>query len=180
MAFRLPQQEEKVGTYMEDPEFEWLIQNRLVAGQSEAQTNRVWIMILTDIFKRANGYSTGSEMTFGDGRADLFTAHVVVRTRHKEMKFLIVECKPPNQEGQDEVWETAAKQLHGYLMAIASPNRKFGAISVRKYVRFYELVDDEYSVDCKGDGNVYRLDRQCQSVTAKLLYFQSHHLPAQF
>jgi hypothetical protein len=80
---------------MEDAEFEWLIQNRLVAGQSKAQTNRVWIMILTDIFKRADGYSTGSEMPFGDGRADLFTAQVVAKTRHEEMKFLVVECKPP-------------------------------------------------------------------------------------
>jgi len=147
---------------MEDSEFEWLIQNRLVPGQSEAQTSRVWIMILTDIFKRADGYSTGSEMTFSGGRADLFTAQVVAKTRHEEMKFLVVECKPPNQERRGKVWKEAAEQLEGYLTAITSRNRKFGAISVGKYVRFYELVKTEgkqYLTDFNGDRSVYRLDR---------------------
>jgi acyl-CoA synthetase (AMP-forming)/AMP-acid ligase II len=91
-----------------------------------------------------------------------------------EKKLLIVECKAPGLEGQGEIWFNATQQLEGYLKAITTTNRKFGAIAVGKYVRFYELTDGVLAA-FGNDSDYYLLDRQCQSITAKLAYFKANH-----
>lgn len=159
------------------PTFEWLIKNRLVKGHREAETSRFWDDLLHHYFRVEDGYSTGPEKHFGDGRADLFTAHLVRRPRLNERKFLIVECKGPGSEGQDGVWARGSDQLESYLAGIPQNStgtyRKFGAIAVGRRVRFYELKNGEL-VDLEDDGTIYYLDRQCQSVTAKLEYIREN------
>lgn len=98
---------------------EWVIKTRLVKGNPEGETTRVWDDILHDYFKARDGYSTGPEMMIGKGFADLFTAHIVLDSRYNEKKFLIVECKAPGLEGQNHVWEEALIELRKYL----SPSR---------------------------------------------------------
>jgi hypothetical protein len=160
---------------MEFDVIQWLVKNRLVPGQPEGETSRAWNMILNEIFKLSEGYSTGPEMLMGSGKSDLFTAHLVFDVRHSEKKFLVVECKAPGLESQTGVWDEAVVQLQRYLNSITSRNRKFGAIAVGRVVRFFELQGRSL-VDFDGDGDIYYLDRQCQSVTGKLTYFRAHHL----
>lgn len=160
---------------MENPALSFLIKNRLVKGQPEGETTRIWNEILHRVFAAEDGYTTGPEMQFGAGRADLFTAHVILDVRAFEKKFLIVECKLPGKEGQGSIWELGANQLAGYLASITSARyRRYGAIAVGKAVRFYEWVDEEL-VDFQSDGTVYYIDRQCQTVTARLAYFRDNH-----
>lgn len=150
------------------PTIAWLIENRLTPKHTEAETSRVWDDILHDYFKSAEGYSTGPEMQFGSGRADLFTAHIVLEGRAQEKKFLIVECKHPGDESQGGLWRTGTQQLQNYLRRIpTSRHRKFGAVAVGKTVRFYEWVNGAL-VDFENDGPIYYLDRQCQDVTRVL------------
>lgn len=155
---------------------EWLIKNGLVDGKPEGETNTVWTMILTSFFKLDEGYVNGSEMSLGGGRADLYTAHIVSHFRNERLKFLVVECKAPGRETRDEAWAMGALQLQRYLSGISSGNRKFGAIAVGKCVRFYELNRNGSLEDFQNDGNIYWLDRHCQSVTRKLQYFRDNHL----
>lgn len=76
---------------MADATIEWLIKNRLVPGQPEGETARVWNTILNFLYPLASGYTTGPEMPMGSGKSDLFTAHLVIGgTRAKEYKFFIV------------------------------------------------------------------------------------------
>lgn len=155
------------------PTIAWLIENRLTPKHTEAETSRVWDDILHDYFKSAEGYSTGPEMQFGSGRADLFTAHIVLEGRAQERKFLIVECKHPGDETQPNVWTTGVRQLRNYLETIpTSRHRKFGAIAVGKTVRFYEWVDRTL-VDFDNNGSIYYIDRQCQDVTRVLEVIKS-------
>jgi hypothetical protein len=51
--------------YMDITAIEWLIKNRLVKGQPEGETSRVWDDILHEYFRSSEGYSTGPEMSFG-------------------------------------------------------------------------------------------------------------------
>lgn len=142
----------------------WLIEieNRLTPKQIEAETPRVWDDILHDYFRAADGYSTGPEVQFGSGHADLFMAHVILEGRAREKKLLVVECKPPGGGTQSGVWRTGADQLQDYLANIPpSPHRKFRAIAVGKMVRFYELVHGML-VDFENNGSIYYLGRQCQ------------------
>ncbi|KAG7104466.1 hypothetical protein HYQ46_002077 [Verticillium longisporum] len=127
MAYRLPAQEEKKGTYLEYSTLEWAIKNRLTNGQPEGETSRVWNVILNKVFQIEDGYMTGPEMLLKGGRADLFTAHVVFNSRHEEKKFLVVECKAPGRETEDELWIEAAAQLARYLKSFKPRNRLYGA-----------------------------------------------------
>ncbi|KAI1195898.1 hypothetical protein F5X97DRAFT_325983 [Nemania serpens] len=122
---------------MEDPAFAFLVKNRLVKGQPEGETKRIWDDILHRYFTMKDGYSTGPEMEFGGGRADLFTAHIIFDVKAYEKRFLVVECKSPGKESQDNVWRSGANQLAGYLASIKSVrHRKYGAIAIGKAVRF--------------------------------------------
>jgi hypothetical protein len=160
---------------MEKPTLAFLIKNRLVKGQPEGETTRVWNDILHLYFKTDDGYTTGPEMTFGAGRADLFTAHIVLDARAEEKTFLIIECKSPGKETQDGVWEEGVRQLSGYIANIKpSKRRKYAAIAIGKTVRFFEWVGKRL-VDFRGDGTIYYIDRQCQTVTERLAYFRDHH-----
>ncbi|KAH7324415.1 hypothetical protein B0I35DRAFT_458164 [Stachybotrys elegans] len=174
MSYRLPEQEATDGTYMAISTIAWYIKNRLVPGRPEGETSRVWNTILNHLFKPEDGYTTGPEMSFGPGRADLFTAHLVLDVRFTEKKFLIVECKKPGDESQDSTWSEAKGQLQDYLGNITSKNRKFGAIAIGKVVRFFEMTGSGL-VAFEGDDKYYYIDRQCQSVTRKLLYFRENH-----
>ena len=70
-------------------------------------------------------------------------------SRNSLKKFLIVECKAPDLEGPGSVWGEGARQLQEYLSTITGNHRKFGAVAVGRYVRFYELVDVDL-VDFEG------------------------------
>ena len=100
-----------VSQYMGIPSLEWLIKNRLVKGQPEGETARVWNDILHTCFPVEDGYSTGPEMSINGGKADLFTAHLVLDKQWHEKKFLIVECKAPGLESQDSIWEAGVNQI---------------------------------------------------------------------
>jgi hypothetical protein len=160
---------------MEIPSISGLIEDRLVKGQPEGETTRVWDGILHESFSIRDGFSTGFEMMSGSGRAGLFTSHIVLEGTGSEKKFLIVECKAPGFDDQPGRWKVAVDQLEELLSKVSSCNRKFGAIAIGKVVRFYELVGG-HVMDFEGDGSVYYLDRQCQTITAKLRYFRQNHL----
>ncbi|KAF1961772.1 hypothetical protein CC80DRAFT_436093, partial [Byssothecium circinans] len=137
MSYQLPAQEDVTNTYMANQMVAWLIKNRLIAGQLEGETARVWNTILQIEFPAADGYATGPETQIAGRRADLFTAHIVFGNQAQEFKFLIVECKRPALEGQNQVWEAAGSQLSTYLSGIANTRpsgRKFGAVAVGKVV----------------------------------------------
>ena len=123
---------------MEVDTIKWFIKNRLTRGHKEDETSRVWNEILHLEYSIDDGYTTGTEINL-NGKADLFTAHLVAETRAKEYKFLVVECKAPGLETQDAIWDDAADQLADYLGSLAENNSKriFGAIAVGKVVRFY-------------------------------------------
>ncbi|EGY21646.1 uncharacterized protein VDAG_03086 [Verticillium dahliae VdLs.17] len=125
----LPSQEEKKGTYLEYSTLEWAIENRLTNGQPEGETSRVWNAILSKIFRIEDGYMTGPEMLHEGGRADLFTAHIVFNPMHEEKKFLVVECKAPGRETDDDLWAEAADQLARHLKSFKPRNRLYGAIA---------------------------------------------------
>lgn len=112
-------------------------------------------------------------MLLGQGRADLFTAHIVIDTRLDERKFLIVECKAPGIETYSSVWKMGVDQLQAYLGSLEGDQRKFGAIAVGKCVRFYEWKDR--ALHDISDGKIFYLDRQCQSVMQHLVYFRENH-----
>ncbi|KAM0415939.1 hypothetical protein ACHAPT_013092 [Fusarium lateritium] len=174
MAFRLPAQEDQAGTYLESiPYMSGLIKTRLVPGNPEGETSRVWDDILHDVFPSRENYSTGPEMSLGQGQADLFTAHVVIDTKFNERKFLIVECKAAGLETQTSVWGMGVEQLQQYLGAVRGNQRKFGAIAVGKCVRFYEWKDGE--LQDLSEGQILYIDRQCQSVMHQLVYFRENH-----
>jgi hypothetical protein len=157
----------------------WLIKNRLQPGKPEGETARVWNTILTSYYPAALGFSTGPEMPIGSGRADLFTAHLVIATIAKEYKFLIVECKAPRLETQGGVWTEAITQLNVYLGSIAAQRNKriFGAIAVGKVVRFYEWDWESSQVENVAQNDAYfYIDRQCQTVTGWLAFFRDNHL----
>ncbi|KAI1475137.1 hypothetical protein F4774DRAFT_398138 [Daldinia eschscholtzii] len=173
MAYRLPEQEEKEGTYLESlPYMEALIKNRLVKGKPEGETSRVWDDILHLCFPGGQNFSVGPEMTLGGGKADLFAAHFVLEPRLLEKKFLIVECKAPGLESRDDIWLEAAGQLRIYLGGVRGTHRKFGAIAVGKCVRFYEWIDSDLQDIANGD--IYWIDRQCKTVTEHLNYFREN------
>lgn len=161
--------------YLEYSTLEWAIENRLTNGQPEGETSRVWNAILSKIFRIEDGYMTGPEMLHEGGRADLFTAHIVFNPMHEEKKFLVVECKAPGRETDDDLWAEAADQLARHLKSFKPRNRLYGAIANGKAVRFYELNDGNL-VDFQNDGQILWLDRQCQSVMRKLLFFRDNHL----
>ncbi|KAI1111548.1 hypothetical protein F5Y14DRAFT_464449 [Nemania sp. NC0429] len=176
MRYSLPAQEDQTGTYMDNPSIEFFIRTRLVKGHPEGETSRVWTDILRLFFLVRDSYSIGPEMTLGGGRADLFISHVIFNERTTEKKFLVVECKAPGKETQDSIWDAGAEQLAGYLEGIQKGNndRKFGAIAVGKFVRFFEWKRNVL-VDFDNDGTIYHIDRQCQTVSARLRYFRDHH-----
>ncbi|KAK4155083.1 hypothetical protein C8A00DRAFT_32074 [Chaetomidium leptoderma] len=173
--YRLAAQEDVAGTYMENPYTAGAIQDYLVKGQPEGMTSTIWNTLLKKYFPDAEGYLTKPEMVFGDGKADLYTAHIVHGARKSLQKFLIVECKTAGLETQRSIWKEGANQLERYLRSIKGDHRKFGAIAIGKHVRFYELIDT-FLVDFDDDGEIYLLDRQCQSVSGKLIYFRDNHL----
>ena len=88
---------------MEVEIIKWMIKNRLVKGQPEGQTSRVWDDILHDYFKSREGYSTGPKIILRKGFADLFTAHLVLDTRYNEKTLPITEYMAPGLETQDEI-----------------------------------------------------------------------------
>ncbi|KAH9883371.1 hypothetical protein F4778DRAFT_664914 [Xylariomycetidae sp. FL2044] len=166
--------------YLEIATFEWLIQNRLAEGQPEGQTSRIWNEILHHIFTLEKGYTTGFETDLSNGGPDLFPSLVVFDVNHNEDMFVVIGYKALGPEEQTSTWAEGAEQLQRYLRQIETNNRKFGAIAIGKCVRFYEWVkqpDEGYLVDFQGDGATYLLDRQCQTVTEKLVYFREHHHP---
>ncbi|CRK25037.1 hypothetical protein BN1708_014110 [Verticillium longisporum] len=176
----LPSPEEKKGTYLEYSTLEWAIENRLTNGQPEGETSRVWNAILSKIYRIEDGYMTGPYMTGPEmlhegGRAGLFTAHIAFNPMHEEKKFLVVECKAPGRETDDDLWAEAADQLARHLKSFKPRNRLYRAIANAKAVRFYELNDGNL-VDFQNDGQILWLDRQCQSVMRKLLFFRDNHL----
>ncbi|KAF4467051.1 hypothetical protein FALBO_6086 [Fusarium albosuccineum] len=174
MAFRLPAQEDTAGTYLESlPYLSSLINLRLAKGQPEGETARIWDDILHNVFPGKDNYSTGPEMLMGAGRADLFTAHLVLDTRFQEKKFLIVECKASGLETQNDIWATGVEQLEQYLGSISGHHRKFGALAVGKCVRFYEWKDGV--LHDMADGEIFYLDRQCRTVMRHLVYFRENH-----
>lgn len=151
---------------------QWLIKNRLVAGQPEGETSRVWNCILNFVFPVDEGFSTGPEMPLRGNSADLFTAHMVYSdSGHEDRKFLVVECQAPGTELQADAWKEAADQLRTYAQGLSHNDKRFGVIAIGKAVRFYEM-DGHGLKDYQDDGGIYRLDRQCQTVTQKLLSFK--------
>ncbi|KAF2470539.1 uncharacterized protein BDR25DRAFT_225863, partial [Lindgomyces ingoldianus] len=164
--------------YMANQMVAWLIKNRLVPGQLEGETARVWNTILQIEFPATAGYATGPETQIAGHRADLFTTHIVFGNQAPEFKFLIVECPRPAVEGQNQVWQDAGAQLKTYLSGIASSRsggRKFGAVAVGKVVRFYEWDNDSSSLNLLANGDHFYLDRQCASVTRWLRFFRDNH-----
>ncbi len=157
---------------METPFVADAIQDYLVEGQPHAMTSMIWNALLATYFPSSDGYFTGLEMQIGNGRADLFTAHVVHKAKESVGKFLVVECKSSGHETEGGMLEAGTDQLERYLRAINAPG--LGPLR-NKHVRFYELVDDTL-VDLDGDGEIYMLDRQCQSVVGKLNYLRDNHL----
>jgi hypothetical protein len=153
----------------------WLIKHRLVAGQPEGVTSRVWNSILTHIFTLKDGYTTGLEPTFGEDAEDPFLAHLVLNVEHSEKKILIVESKAPGLEDRKSIWTDGVNQLEQYLATMRTTNRKFGAIAVGRLVQFFEMVGSNL-IYFQDDGTQYHIDRQCQSVTNKLEYFRDNHL----
>ncbi|KAH7166461.1 hypothetical protein EDB81DRAFT_755094 [Dactylonectria macrodidyma] len=150
-----------------------LINACLVKGQPEGETSRIWDDILHDVFPGRDNYSTGPEILLGHGRVDLFTAHIVIDVQVNERKFLVVECKAPGLETQDKIWEQGVDQLKQYLGSIHGTQRKFGALAVGKCVRFYEWKN--HALHDMSGGQVFYLDRQCQSVMQHLVYFRENH-----
>ncbi|KAI1808839.1 hypothetical protein F4811DRAFT_548416 [Daldinia bambusicola] len=180
MAYRLPAQEDRQGTvcytpssqvkiidfsissvpdsgfntlganrplYLESlPFVEALIRNRLVEGNPESETFRVWDNILHCCFPGEQNFSIGRGTILGGGRADLFTSYLVLEPGFDERIFLIVKCKAPGLETRnDDIWRQAVTQLEEYFG---------GSIA---------------------GGEVFRIDRQCKSITEQLLYFRENH-----
>ncbi|KAF2792030.1 hypothetical protein K505DRAFT_247558, partial [Melanomma pulvis-pyrius CBS 109.77] len=153
--------------YMDNEMVAWLIKNKLVPGQLEGETARVWNTILQIGFPATAGYATGPETQINGRRADFHTAHTVFGNRAQEFKFLIVECKRLAIEGQDQVWEDAGIQVGAYLSGIAKSRpsgRKFGAVAIGKMVRFYEWDTKAVSLTTLADGTYFYIDRQCATV----------------
>jgi len=157
---------------------EWLIENCLVPGETEAETARVFSTSLLETFSRPDGYTI--HWTVENGKANLITTHVVLDTRHDEYEekiFFVIQCKAPGLERQSSVWDEVAENLREYLGGITSDNRKFGAVAIGKLVRFYEFDEATGSlVDFDGDGTVYQMDLQCQAITEKFMHFREHYL----
>lgn len=163
---------------MDNESTAWLIKNCLVPGQLEDEA-LVWSTILSIEFPLTAGYHTGPETRINDSRAVFFTtAHIVFGNRVQEFKFLIVECKRPATERQDQVWEDAGTQVTAYLSGIASSSpsgRKFGAVAVGKVVRFYEWDKESKSLTALANGAYFYIDRQCKTVVEWLRFFRDNH-----
>ena len=117
------------------PVINWLVKNRLSRVHGEDETSRVWNEILHHVYAVGQGYSTGPEIQL-NGKADLYTAHLVTDGRAREYKFLVVECKKPGLDTQAAIWRRATDQLNGYFGSLArrNLNRIFGAIAVGRVV----------------------------------------------
>ncbi|KAI9698611.1 MAG: hypothetical protein M1820_007410 [Bogoriella megaspora] len=141
MAQQLPAQEETRGTYREWEGVDLYISSRLRPSFPEDQVTAVWNNILAGTFPVTQGYMTGTERNFDEGRADIWTSHTVRRgERRQELKFLIVECKRPELATQPGIWIEAHTQLGEYLTGMARgtiANRVYGAIAIGKQVAFY-------------------------------------------
>lgn len=88
---------------MEKSPIRFAIENRLEPGQPEGGASQVWDDLLHYFFTLDDGYSTGPEIRTSTGVMDGFSAHSVQNTRSAGKIFIIIECKAPDLEGQDEV-----------------------------------------------------------------------------
>ncbi|KAH7306012.1 hypothetical protein B0I35DRAFT_443696 [Stachybotrys elegans] len=169
MSHRLPEQQDKPGTYMEEWLLEWLIENRLDPGEPERETSRIWGEILHWFFKLADGFSTGLANPLGCGEVDLFLAHLV--ESYDDKILLVVECEATNIEAQKQAWEDGQSQLERHLKAHGGTHQKFGAVAMGRAVRFYELIDGQLA-PLLHDATEYDIGRQCQDVISRLRYVQ--------
>lgn len=155
------------------PFLENLIKNRLVKGETERETFRIWNDILAQYFPGPKNYSIGPELFPEARRAVLFTAHLIPETSWEEKKFITVECMAPGLETEDSVWQDAFNKLEQDLADISGQHRKYGAIAIGSCVRFYEWRD--YQLFSIADGQTFYLDRQCKTITKQLLDFRENH-----
>ncbi|KAI0395286.1 hypothetical protein F5Y17DRAFT_210131 [Xylariaceae sp. FL0594] len=180
MSRTLPAQESKVGTYMEDSVIVWHIDNRLGKDHQESDVKDVWNLIICFHFIRLGGYSLSTEKGVPGGRMDMLVSELVHNPGRSSMKpFWIIECKAPGLEGQSAIWRDALDQLrryyHGLTRGQTRKYPRYAAIAVGKTVRFYEFdPTTQEAQDFRGDGSVYRIDRQCQTITRHLEYIRNH------
>ncbi|KAL4935291.1 hypothetical protein BDV06DRAFT_228964 [Aspergillus oleicola] len=89
--------------------------NRMSA---EGEVNGVWNGILNWVIDPMEGYITspqGQHSTMG-GERGFSDFHTEVRDANgRKRSFLITQCKKPEKEGQESVWEEGEAQLQRYL-----------------------------------------------------------------
>ncbi|XXH04154.1 hypothetical protein Hte_010567 [Hypoxylon texense] len=173
MASNLPGKENQAKTYLEAlPFLEDLIASRLVKGETERQTFRIWNDILAQYFPGRENYSLGPELSPESGRAALFTAHLIPEAGWEE-KFIVVECLAPGLETEEFAWQDAFNKLGQDLVGVSGQHRKYGVVAIGSCVRLYEWRDGQlFNI---ADGQTFYLDRQCRAITEQLLYFRENH-----
>ncbi|KAI6087575.1 hypothetical protein F4821DRAFT_236124 [Hypoxylon rubiginosum] len=154
------------------PFLEFLIENRLVKGGTEGDTSAIWNNILWAYFTARDNYAIGPETFLSSRGVSLSVARFIPENNWEELTFFNVACMGPGLEAEETIWEDAAAQLGKDLAGISGKHRKYGAVAVGRYIRFYEWKGGKlFSI---ADSQTFRLDRQSKAITDQLLYFREN------
>lgn len=161
---------------------------------SEGHVNGVWDSILNWVFPSSESYITRPQdkMTKWGGRKGFSDLHTFEwdETNDKRIFFLITQCKPQKQEGQDKAWEDAAEQLGTYLWMqhgkrpVRNRPDVYGIVAVGRRVRFFRYSDANQNVvpfrpglmqSTKQKREYFDLVNDAGHVMAALRWIRRHH-----
>lgn len=116
-------------------------------------------------------------------RSDIVATHLLKEEEETDrwQQFLVIECKIARYESDAGAWRATTDKLRRQLESLCRSGRArfvkrfFGIVAIGKLLRFYEYISGEGMRAFEGDEKTYLIDRQCRTVTERVLYIQQHH-----